>query len=581
MDFRFLILTAFMALSPRPCAGQQISPPRIEWQKSYGGTNVDFLRGINCMPDGGYFLFGSSASPSNYPGKTAVNYGYSDFWAMRLNGAGDRIWDHSFGGSGDDFLFCVRSLSNGDLLLAGSSYSGASGNKTTPSYVGEDYWIVRVNTNGTKSWDKTFGGSNNDGLVNVHETSDGKLFLIGRSLSLASGNKTSPRFGDYDFWVVFTDTNGNKIWDQTFGGVSGDYVTGSVQASDDTPLITGWSGPAGGGNKTSTNYGSLDDYWVVRVDADGTKTWDLGFGGTGQDSALLIEKSVSGGFVVGGSSTSPTSGNKVSPGYGDYDYWFVRLDINGAYMWDKSYGGTNTDRLQSVVPMANGGFALSGYSRSGPGGNKTSTNFGGTDIWVVRVDADGNLLWDKCLGTDGDELALVTLPMPDGGLVVGGYSDGSQGNKTAPHFGGRDIWLIRLDKNGDILWDQAFGGSGTDQLVDMKCIADGSLILGGRSTSGVSGNKTAPGFGAEDFWIIKLEPERPALEAAVLLPNASGFSFLLNGPSNHYVVEISTNLLDWMPMQTNEVTASGSDVEIVDLTITSNLQRFYRARVFP
>jgi hypothetical protein len=424
-------------------------------------------------------------------------------------------WQASFGGSGSDSGRSVVPAGDGGFVLGGRSASGASGNKTSATYGGNDLWLVKIDANGNKLWDKSFGGSDDEGFYYsaLAATPDGGFLLAGDSFSGVSGNKTSPSYGGYcDSWLVKVDAFGNKVWDKSFGG-SGDYdVLFTIVSTDDGGALLGGASTSGiSGNKTSTNHGAFD-LWLVKVDASGNKLWDKSFGGSGGDGdiggyflpSVSIVPTGDGGFLIGGPSASGVSGNKTSPNYGDYDYWLVKIDADGNKLWDRSYGGNSSDLLTSVAPTPDGGFLLGGTSESGISGNKTSVSHGRIDYWVIKVDAAGNKLWEKTFGETGDEHLYSIALTSDGGILLGGQ-------RRVPNGDDRDYWLVKTDATGTQLWEQSFGGPytsptdiGFDVLRTVLSTEDGGILLAGGSDSGISGNKTSPNYGGLDFWVIKL-----------------------------------------------------------------------------
>jgi hypothetical protein len=179
-------------------------------------------------------------------------------------------WDKTFGGTGSDYAHSVVSTSDGGYLLVGYSQSGAGGDKSQNSQGSYDYWAVKIDANGNKVWDKTFGGNGGDEAQSVVTTSDGGYLLVGYSASGAGGDKSQNSQGYTDYWAVKIDGNGNKVWDKTFGGTSHDYAQSVVSTSDGGYLLVGDSGSGAGGDKTQGNQGS-DDYWAVKIDANGNK----------------------------------------------------------------------------------------------------------------------------------------------------------------------------------------------------------------------------------------------------------------------------------------------------------------------
>jgi hypothetical protein len=182
----------------------------------------------------------------------------------------------------------------------------------------------------------------------------------------------------------------------------------------------------------------------------------------------------------------------------------VPLETRVLRQWDQSYGGPGVNSLSAILPTADGGFLLGCSSGAGSGNNKTSGNFGGSDYWVVKVDGSGNPLWDLVYGGTNDDTLTAIQPTSDGGYLLGGSSaSGVSGNKTTLNFGGLDFWIVKIDGNGVKQWDKVYGGVADDVLAAMAPTGDGGFLLGGTTQSDISGNKTTPIYGGQDFWVIK------------------------------------------------------------------------------
>jgi hypothetical protein len=217
-----------------------------------------------------------------------------------------------------------------------------------------------------KQWDRTFGGDGHELYLNViQSTSDGGYLLGGHSWSGVTGNKSSGNLGVRDIWVVKIDANGNKLWDHTFGGTSVDYFAALQLSGDGGYLLGGSSASGPGGNKTSANFGD-QDYWVVRIDANGNKLWENSFGGTAYDYLAGIQATSDSGYLLAGGSQSGVSGNKISPGDGN-DYWLVKIDANGNKLWEKafSFSVVSADYASAIQPTNDGGYLLGSYSQPG------------------------------------------------------------------------------------------------------------------------------------------------------------------------------------------------------------------------
>jgi hypothetical protein len=518
---------------------------------------------------------------------------YGSFPALRLTGqtiSPPAIeWQRSFGGTNNESAYCVRQTSDSGFIVGGIAGPGVGGNKTSLGFGSADYWVVRLDRNGDKLWVRCFGGDNHEVLFDLLQTDDGGFILVGWSDSSNTGNKSSTNsgsFGTINGWLVRLDANGNKLWDKGYGNANVKELYSVQQMANGGFVLAG-----------AVSSSVPPDWLVLWIDANGNVLKERRFGGDRSESNPSIRLMPDGGYVIAGYSTSPPSGNKTSPlpGGGGPDLWVVRLDANGDKLWDQSYGGIAEEQWASVEPTADGGFVLATVSQSPVSGNKTIPPFGMDDIWVVRANAAGEILWDKSFGGNSWEFGGKIYQTADGGFILGGASSsGTNGNKTSPFFGGPmyqwvggDFWLVRLDANGNKLWDQSFGGSGSEGIESLAQTSDGGFILAGGSQSPMDGNKTTQGFGNGDFWVIKLGPDALSLPPGLrALPQSTadirtlGFRLLLEGVSNqNYVVEASTDFITWSATRTNRLTAT--DVEFLDASATNLSRRFYRARPVP
>jgi len=410
-------------------------------------------------------------------------------------------WDATFGGSKNDYLYSLKQTADGGYILGGSYSSGVLGDNSLSTY---DYWIVKTDANGVKQWDARFGGSSYDALRSLQQTADGGYILGGYSSSGISGDKTQASQGGNDYWILKTDANGVKQWDARYGGSGGDNLYSLQQTADGGYILGGWSSSGISGDKTQESQGG-SDYWIVKTDANGTKQWDARFGSSDYDNLNSLHQTDDGGYILGGYSESGISGDKTQASQGGTDYWIVKTDANGVKQWDARYGGSGGDNLYSLQQTADGGYILGGASESGISGDKTQTSQGGSDCWIVKIDANGAKQWDARFGgSDYDDLFSLQQTA-DGGYILGGTSNsGISGDKTQASQGGYDYWIVKTDPIAVKIWDARFGGSGYDYLRSLQQTADGGYILGGYSYSGISGDKTQANQGATDYWIVKV-----------------------------------------------------------------------------
>ncbi|MBB6612665.1 T9SS type A sorting domain-containing protein [Pontibacter sp. Tf4] len=417
------------------------------------------------------------------------------------------LWDRTYGGSSTDLLYSANPTSDGGYIVGGSTGSGISGDKTAPSRGGTDYWIVKLDAAGNKEWDKAFGGLDADYFTSVQQTTDGGYIVGGSSHNGISGDKTEPSRGKPDYWIIKLDAAGNKLWDKTIGGSNDETLTALLQTADGGYVLGGMSFSGIGGDKTEASNGSVD-YWIVKLDAAGNKQWDRTLGGSSQDYIRSLIQTSDGAYVAAGESHSGKSGDRSEESAGESDYWIVKLDQNGNKLWDKAYGGNSADWFSAILETEEGGYLLTGMTSSGVSEDKSQPSRGGEDYWVIKTDANGNKLWDKTIGGSTREFLTAAYETMEGNYLIGGISfSGISGDKTEGSKGLEDIWIVSLSKNGTIQWQRTIGGSNTDYVEDIFQTADGGYLLGGYSRSGAEGDKSEPSRGYEDFWVLKLSGE--------------------------------------------------------------------------
>ncbi|TGE24204.1 T9SS type A sorting domain-containing protein [Hymenobacter aquaticus] len=419
-------------------------------------------------------------------------------------------WDKSLGGTSAESLGAAQPTTDGGFILGGNSGSSISGDKTQAGRGGTDYWLVKLDANGNKMWDKTFGGPDNEHLVAVQQTRDGGYIVGGRSTSGIGGDKTQANKGGADYWVLKLDANGTKLWDRSFGGLYTDALSAVQQTSDGGYLLLGGSNSNSSPDKTQPAISSSYDYWIVKLDANGTKLWDKTYGGGGHDNANSLTLTRDGGAILGGFSNSDAWADKTQDSRGHYDGWVVKIDALGNKQWDRTLGSYAYEEIVGVQQAPDGGYLLAAISTSGIGGDKTQENntLGISDYWIVKLDATGQKIWDRSFGGSANEDARTVQLTSDGGLLVGGLSSsGISGSKTQASRGVTDYWLINVDGAGNLRWDLTLGGAALDQCIAItspQSATDNGLLIAGTSDSGISGDKTQPSYGNSDFWIVKL-----------------------------------------------------------------------------
>lgn len=417
-----------------------------------------------------------------------------------------KMWDQTLGGNQADYLSTMLRTTDGGYLLSGYSASGISGDKTQASRGGHDYWLVKTDRNGQKQWDKRYGGSKDDILTSVVQSADGGYLLGGYSASGIGGESTQVNRGELDYWVVKIDSMGNKLWDRHFGGNGTDILRSVIQTEDAGFLLAGNSSSDRSGDKTQAGRGA-EDYWVVKIDSTGTMQWNIRYGGSEADFLSSVI-AVNNGYLLAGTSYSGIGGDKSEDSRQGWDYWVIKIDSNGHKLWDRRFGGSQSDFPAQVIQTSDGNYLIAGISNSAMGGDKTQNSHGGWDYWLVKTDTTGNKLWDKRFGGMLNDDLNVVAEDKDGHYLLGGSSDSEIGaDKTVKNQGGNDYWLVKVSKDGMKLWDIAFGGTADDQLFGLAQTGTGSYVLAGHSTSPKSEHKSQEGNGNYDYWLVTTTPE--------------------------------------------------------------------------
>jgi hypothetical protein len=423
---------------------------------TFGGNDLEGPVGSVITADGG--LLTASSTSSTISGEVTqaspapVTPFNIDFWIVKTNAQGVKQWDKRYGGAGDDRLVKIVAAPNGGYFLCGWSTSGTGFDKSEPSQGLTDYWVVKIDALGNKLWDKRFGTQTHDFLYAAVASPDGGCLLVGNTgnTSIApDGDRTQPLLGNSDVWMVKVDALGNKQWDKRLGGNSDDVPFDVVTAPGGGFILGIWTlqpsfNTAPGGDVTGSGNG-LDDYWVVKIDATGSKVWDRLYGGSGRDFIRALLATPDGGVLVSGESSSPMSGDKsiVIPGKA---CWVLKLDGQGVKQWDQVFGGSPTLRtgLPKLALDPRGGYYL-GASIGLPPDCCIASNYIPDDYLVVNMDANGQQRWEATFGGDGSEGLNAIVPLTNNEvMLVGGSDSNISRDKTSNSRGGSDIWMVKV-----------------------------------------------------------------------------------------------------------------------------------------
>jgi uncharacterized delta-60 repeat protein len=514
----------------------------VQWTKTIGGSNDDFAYSITQSSDGGYAVAGYTQS---------FGAGGRDFYVVKLDSGGNVQWTKTIGGSSDDEAWSIIQSSDGGYVVAGGTTSFGAG--------GWDIYVVKLDSGGNVQWTKTIGGSNDDFAPSIMQSSDGGYTVAGHTNSFGAGSYdmyvvkigsdgtlgchdsfqsptassgvtetfqtpsssyvsplssfvspvsyslattdialcmltfaeriggsnndfansiiqssdggyvvagyTNSFGGSYDFYVVKLYSSGSVAWTKTIGGSGDDQANSVVQSSDGSYVVAGYT--------TSFGAGGADMY-VVKLGSGGNVQWTKTIGGSDDDFANSVIQSSDGGYVI--------AGYTQSFGAGGYDMYVVKLDSNGNVVWTKTIGGSNSDVANSIVQSSDGSYVVAGETLS----------FGasGRDIYVVKLDSSGNIVWTKTIGGSWDDFANSVIQSSDGGYVIAGYTQS---------FGASwyDIYVVKLDSSGNVIWSKTIGGGDADVAYSIIQSSDGGYIVIGRTQSF--------GAGGYDVYVVKID----------------------------------------------------------------------------
>jgi hypothetical protein len=285
----------------------------IQWQNSYGGSGNERCRYAAQTPDGGYFAFGNTESSD---GQVTGFHGLSDYWLIRLDSAGNLLWQKTLGGPGSEFGYFAQQTKDGGFVLAGTTESDTG--DITVNHGGYDFWIVKLDSSGNIQWQKSLGGSAEDEASCIRQTQDKGFIVTGGVFS--DDGQVSGNHGSLDCWVVKLDSNGNINWQHCFGGTRDDYFSSVSLTSDSGFILAGYSYSNDG--QVSGNHGDRD-YWVVKLDSSGGLQWQESLGGSQDEWASCIQQTSDDGYILTGYSSS--SDGQVTLNRGWTDIWTVKL----------------------------------------------------------------------------------------------------------------------------------------------------------------------------------------------------------------------------------------------------------------
>lgn len=358
-------------------------------------------------------------------------------------------WQIAFGGTDKDIAYGVAPDKNGAVIVVGACRSYGKGR--------DDVLAMKIDRNGKTLWKKSFGRKRKDIAYAVTRTADGNFIAVGETRSFS-------KLGDPDVYVIKFDSNGNLIWERNFGGEMRDFAKSVVATGDGGVLI--------GGASESFGDTYLDAY-ILKVDKNGKEEWAKIVGGERDDIANGIALTSDGGFVI--------AGVTESYGYQSKDYYIVRFDKHAKQRWTKVFGEESEDIATGVVATADGACVVTGKTKSF--GSKRN------DIMVLKVAANGKLVWQRLFGYKEKEWMNAITKTEDGGFMMAGLTNSFGHGKF-------DFYVMQLDREGHSLWGPVYGGEYDDIAHGITRTTTGDYV--------VVGSTKSYGKGKEDYFIIQL-----------------------------------------------------------------------------
>ena len=415
----------------------------VQWSNSYGGSSNDIPSSVQATIDNGYIIAGQSASSDSL---VSANYGKYDAWVVKINAAGELLWEKNYGGSSDDYALDIQTTSDSGYVMIGGSFSN---NIDLSSNEGDsDIWVMKLGAEGESQWSKTFGGKGLDFGTSIQQTTDGGYIL---SACTGSGGDTDipPGAGGNDILVIKLDTDGNMEWQKLYGGSRHDGPKKIIQTSDGGYLV--------GGNTWSTN-GDItqnnghSDALFLKLDETGAIEWSKSFGGVTTDRLNDFLENQDGDFVMTGTySALDLVGNGFGGRY-DENFWILKFDASGNQLWQQNYGGSKYDEAKSISTTSDGGYLIGGVANSANG--DVPGNNGLKDLWVLKTNHLGEVDWSQSFGGQlNEEIVAVSNVGPDQYLLVA-YSNSVFVDTLFENNGLEDWWVIKMgDANTSISVD--------------------------------------------------------------------------------------------------------------------------------
>ena len=368
----------------------------------------------------------------------------------------------------------------------------------------------------TPKWESCFGGTEWDeatGIILVDST----YFVVAQTKS--NDGDISYNHGTYDIWFLNVDANGNLISEKTFGGSYADALFIDIKAKNDSVFyIAAWSQSEDGDISNNPWPNASGNLWILQVNKQGNILWETMAGGSKTDELRDATVTNDGGILL--LAFTDSYDGDVTGYHGGYDLWLIKIDSTGQKQWNKCFGGNGLEDGGSVIQTSDGGYMIIGDTDGRGGGNyDTTCNFHNpgsfySDTWIVKLDSDGNIEWQQCYGGSYHDYANNAIELSDGYIILAGTmsNDGDVSGYhgiPGPGDNGDDIWVFKIDKSGNLLWQKCLGGTYIEWARNIFPTSDGGFMIVGSTGSNdgdvVGNHNYGTGYGIHDVWFAKID----------------------------------------------------------------------------
>ena len=387
------------------------------------------------------------------------------------------VWSKSYGGNINSMALTAD---GGYIAVGGRDMKGEVPERPIESWY-YDGWIFKVDSVGKVEWSKNFGEEGSNAFYSVIQTMDGGYVAVG-------GYQLIPYLSNSRiFWAIKIDSIGEKVWERSFGADDNNIANKVIETKEGDLVLCGSDM-----GRESTGYSNIK---VIKLNSKGHEVWSRDYGGSSSDVVHDILETDDKNLIIAGYTFSKDG--DFSSNKGQFDGWVMKIGYYGEVIWSKLYGSDKNDRLNSISKTEDGGYIVAGSTVSWK-----VYNGGKDEYWILKLDKDGNVEWERRFGTKGNDEAMKAFETKDGNFIVAGYSDGEYYD-NGRNYGLKDYWIIKFNKVGWIIWASNYGGKSNDVPFSIFELKNGQYVMGGRSGSKSYDIDTTDWQG--NFWVMKID----------------------------------------------------------------------------